>query len=100
MIKTTGINQYADTPITDFYLGIANYPTVEQIMRNKTPVYIVVDPKFQYRPDLLSYHLYNNSSLWWIIVLLNRNQLQDPIRDLKAGMTLRTLSASDIKGIA
>lgn len=99
MIKTTGINQYSNTPVTDFYLNIANFPTVENMLRNKQPVYITVDPKFQYRPDLLSYSLYNNSSLWWVIVLLNRNQLQDPIRDLKAGMTLRTLSASDIKGI-
>ena len=99
MIKTTGVNQYANTSLTDFYLDIANLPKAEDILRNKKPVYIVVDPRYQYRPDLLSYHLYNNSSLWWVIVLLNRNQLQDPIRDLKAGMTLRTLSASDIKGL-
>ena len=99
MIKTTGVNQYSNTSITDFYLDIASFPTAETLLRNKKPVYVVVEPKHQYRPDLLSFSLYNNSSLWWLIVLLNRNQLQDPIRDLKAGMTLRTLSASDIKGL-
>ena len=99
MINTTGQNQYKNTKIVDFYLDIANLPTADDLLQNKIPVYVVVDPKYQHRLDLLSFKLYGNSALWWLIVLLNRNQLQDPIRDLKAGMTLRTLSPADIKGL-
>lgn len=98
-MATTGNNQYADTPITDFYLDLARLPTAAEILDGKTTETIIVGPKYQYRPDLLSYSLYGNSSYWWVITLLNRNQLQDPIRDLKTGMELRVLSKADIAGV-
>jgi hypothetical protein len=98
-MATTGRNQYSSTPVTDFYLDIVKFPTAEELLRNKTAEIIVVDPKFEYRPDLLSYDLYGSSNYWWVIVLLNRTQLQDPIRDLKPGMVLRVLPKSAINGI-
>jgi hypothetical protein len=98
-MATTGKNQYSFTPITDFYLDIANFPEVRELLRNKSPELYTVTPKHQHRPDLLSYDLYGNSNYWWVIVLLNRNQLQDPIRDLEAGMVLRVLSRTDISGV-
>ena len=98
-MATTGKNHYAQTEIKDFYLDVAKLPTATELVRNKKPIEIVVAPKFQHRPDLLSYDLYGNSSYWWMIALLNRNQLQDPIRDLKAGMVLTVLSPVDAKGI-
>lgn len=98
-MSTTGKKQYLDTPITDFYLDLAKLPRAEDIVNGRTTETIVVDPKFQHRPDLLSYSLYGNSSYWWIIALLNRNQLQDPIRNLKAGMELRILNKNDIDGV-
>jgi hypothetical protein len=98
-MATTGRNQYSTTPVTDFYLDIANLPTADGLLRNKTPEFITVGAKFAHRPDLLSYDLYKNSSYWWVIALLNRNQLQDPIRDLKSGMVLRVLSPKDMNGI-
>ncbi len=98
-MATTGKNQYATTQVNDFYLDLAKLPTAKDLIRNKKPQYVTVAPKFEHRPDLLSYELYGNSSYWWVIALLNRNQLQDPIRDLKAGMVLTVLSPSDAKGI-
>jgi hypothetical protein len=98
-MATTGKNQYADTPIQDFYLDLAKLPTAADITDGKTTETIVVGPKYQHRPDLLSYSLYGNSSYWWVIVLLNRNQLRDPIRDLKTGMVLRVLNKADIAGV-
>ena len=98
-MSTTGRNQYSATPVTDFYLDKAKFPTAADLLRNKTAEIIVVDPKFEHRPDLLSYDLYGNSSYWWVIALLNRNQLQDPIRDLKTGMVLNVLNKADIAGV-
>lgn len=95
----TGNNQYKNTPITDFYLDLAVMPTAAELVNGKATETIVVDPKFQYRPDLLSYSLYGNSNYWWTIVLINRNQIKDPIRDLKAGMVIRVLSKTDIVGV-
>lgn len=98
-MATTGKNQYASTNINDFYLDLAKLPSAADIVAGKTTETIVVGPKYQHRPDLLSYSLYGNSNYWWIIALLNRNQLQDPIRDLKAGMILRVLNKADIAGV-
>lgn len=95
----TGINQYSSTPITDFYLDLANLPTAAELIGNKKTQTIVVEPRFEFRPDLLSYSLYGNSNYWWTIVLINRNQILDPIRDLRAGMVLRVLSKTDIAGV-
>ena len=99
MSETTGLNQYSNTPVTDFYLDIASLPKAADILANKTPVSLVVNPKYQYRMDLLSYDLYGSSNYWWVIALINRNQIQDPIRDLKSGMTIQVLSKSDLNGI-
>jgi len=98
-METVGINQYANTPVNDFYLDRAVLPAAEDMLRNKTPELLVVAPKYQYRMDLLSYDLYGTSEYWWVIALLNRDQIKDPIRDLKIGMTLIVLSKKDIAGV-
>lgn len=95
----TGSNQYKNTNIKDFYLDIANLPKAEDLVRGKTLNFITVKSKFQSRLDLLSFDLYGSSAHWWVILLLNRNQLQDPIRDLKPGMVLRVLTSSDMQGV-
>lgn len=95
----TGNNQYAQTEITDFYLDLANFPTATELLDGRAPEYITVEPRHEHRMDLLSYNLYGNSKYWWVIALLNRNQIQDPIRDLKSGMQIRVLSPGDIKRI-
>lgn len=96
---TTGINQYSNTQITDFYLDLASFPTANELIADREPEYITVEPRHEYRMDLLSYDLYGNSKYWWVIALLNRNQIQDPIRDLKSGMLIRVLAPGDIKRI-
>jgi len=97
---STGVNQYANTPITDFYLDIANFPTAASLVGDGgSSKFYVVSPRHQFRPDLLSYDIYGNSKYWWIIALLNRNQLQDPIRDLKSGMTIRYIDISLMSGV-
>lgn len=94
---TTGVNQYSQTEITDFYLDLAKFPTAAELLDGRQAEYITVEPMHQFRMDLLSYSLYGNSKYWWVIALLNRNQIQDPIRDLKAGMVIRVLAPGDIK---
>lgn len=93
----TGTNQYSQTEITDFYLNLAKFPTATELLDGRTAQYITVEPRYEHRMDLLSYNLYGNSKYWWVIALLNRNQIQDPIRDLKSGMQIRILSLGDIK---
>lgn len=89
---------YSQTTNKDFYLDLAVLPTATELGDTKTIGYHIVTPRQQYRPDLLSYDLYGDSSQWWTIALLNRNQIEDPIRDLKAGMTLRFISPTSFSG--
>lgn len=95
---TTGRGLYSKTYIKDFYLDLAKIPTSAVMASGKSLERHVVTPRQQYRPDLLSYDLYGSSNHWWTIVLLNRDQLKDPIRDLKAGTVLRVASPDSISG--
>lgn len=95
---------YSKTPIKDFYLDLAVFPSADELSRRITSqktnvISYVVTPRQQYRPDLLSYDLYGSSNYWWSIVLLNRNILKDPIRDLVAGLRLIIIPPSGISGI-
>lgn len=45
----------------------------------------VIENQFNYRPDLLSYHLYGTPKLWWVFVQRNMNIIKDPIYDFIAG---------------
>lgn len=98
-MATTGRNHYSRTPITDFYLDLAVLPRAADLARGQQLEAYTVAPRHQYRPDLLSYDLYGNSTYWWTIVLLNRDTLKDPVRDLTAGKVLRVIPAKAISGV-
>lgn len=44
-----------------------------------------IEPQFNYRPDLLSYYLYDTTKLWWVFSQRNMDVLKDPIFDFKVG---------------
>jgi hypothetical protein len=97
-MASSGINQYSTTPITDFYLEVAQLPDGRSI-DPKNLSYYVVTPRQQHRPDKLSYDLYGSSRYWWLIQLLNRDQLKDSIRDLKTGMLLIVIQPEAINSV-
>lgn len=97
-MQSTGRNHYSNTPIKDFYLDLSVLSSAKQLAAGQNLESYVVTPRQQYRPDLISYDLYGNSTYWWTIVLLNRDQLKDPIRDLKTGVVLRVIPANAISG--
>lgn len=95
----TGKNLYSKTAIKDFYLDLAKFPTALSLAQGQRLTTHIVTARQQYRPDLLSYDLYGNSNYWWTIVLLNRDTLKDPIRDLKTGTVLRIVPVTAISGV-
>ena len=76
---------YANTPINDVALGVFDPPEINITGNEKT---IVLDRKYQYRPDLLSTNLYGTPRLWWVFKMLNSDKLNDPIWDFKTGIEL------------
>lgn len=48
----------------------------------------VIEPQYNYRPDLLAYHLYGSDRLWWVFIRRNMNTLSDPVFDFVAGTAI------------
>jgi len=58
-----------------------------------------IDPIYNFRPDRLSFEIYNTPKLWWVFAMRNPNQIQDPVFDFIAGNiimvpTLATVQAA------
>jgi hypothetical protein len=47
-----------------------------------------LDAKYQNRPDLLSFDLYNTVELWWVFAVRNPSIIEDPIFDMVAGIRI------------
>ena len=76
---------YYGTPQTNGYLSTYTPRLVPNHIDDQ--VY-VVDNQYQYRPDLLAYDLYDNSSLWWAFAVRNPNIIKDPIFDFYPGQKI------------
>jgi hypothetical protein len=72
MANYTATSPYFTTPYTQFFLdSTVNRP----IPRESDDVYFEINQTYQYRPDLLSYDLYQTADLWWVFYQRNPNTL-------------------------
>jgi len=58
-----------------------------------------IESQYQYRPDLLAFDLYGESSLWWVFVQRNLNVLQDPIYDFVPGTKIYIPKNSSLRTV-
>lgn len=56
-----------------------------------------IEPKYERRPDLLSYDRYGSTKWWWVFADRNPNTLIDPINDFTAGTTIYVPKSENIK---
>lgn len=73
------------TPIENDKLGIFR---IRPVAAQPDDFLYTIEPQYTYRPDLLSYDLYQTTRLWWVFTQRNMDILQDPIWDFKAGTTI------------
>jgi hypothetical protein len=73
---------YYGTPQTNWYLGPISY---REIPAHTSDMYIQLDAKYEYRPDMLSNDVYGTPKYWWTFMVRNIDIIRDPIWDLKAG---------------
>lgn len=52
------------------------------VPKDGTDTKIIIEPKYEYRPDLLSYDLYGTPEYYWIFLVRNIDVIRDPIFDL------------------
>jgi hypothetical protein len=76
---------YSVTPVRNEYLDLYVSP-IEPDFTQAQPY--VITQKYDRRPDLLAYDLYNDSKYWWIFSLYNRNKIKDPLFDFKTGLEI------------
>lgn len=84
-VNYSGSSPYADTPQTNWYLDLLTY---RPIGRDGTDTIQILTQKYQNRPDLLSYDLYGTPNYWWVFMIVNPNQIKDPIYDMVVGLTI------------
>jgi len=87
---------YYSTPSFGKFLDILDYRPID---KQPDDVVYVINNTYQYRPDLLAYDLYGDSSLWWVFRARNPNAIEDPLLDFRAGVIIyipnkNTLTAS------
>lgn len=47
-----------------------------------------IEPRYNFRPDLLANDIYGSSKLWWVFSQRNMDVIEDPIFDFKAGIKI------------
>lgn len=67
------------------FLDVMVYTPID---KQSDDVSFTINNIYQYRPDLLAYDLYSDSSLWWVFRARNPNVIDDPIFDFAAGVTI------------
>lgn len=57
-----------------------------------------ITAQYEFRPDLLAQHLYNNSRLWWVFSARNPNALgPDPYFNFVTGLNIRIPTQNTIQ---
>lgn len=84
---------YANTEILESYLDIINFRNIPAMLDDKK---FTITSQYQYRPDLLAHDLYQDTNLWWVFSVRNKDILKDPLFDFLPGTqiylpTMRTL---------
>ena len=87
---------YFNTPIKDFYLDIM---TKRSIPPNANDTIVVIEAKYEGRPDLFADDFYGSPRLWWILATRNMDTLIDPIEDFKAGVAIFVPSQETIQDL-
>ena len=93
-INYPSYSAYSATPQSASHIGRYVHRTITPSSDDK---YITIDPKYNYRPDLLAYDLYGNPSYWWVFCSRNLDLIRDPIWDFVTGLEIVVPSNSHIK---
>ena len=76
---------YYATSLTSNYLDVMTW---RQVPAAKDDILYTVPKIYEFRPDLLAYHLYNDVALWWVFSSRNPTILQDPVFDMVVGVQI------------
>lgn len=86
MLRFGEYSAYGSTDITEDVRGI--YKPID-IPFDNSDFYFLITERYVNRPGLLSKELYDTPRLGWIFAYFNKELINDPIFDLKQGLSIR-----------
>lgn len=78
------------------HLDVVTIPTVKKDYQD---VLFQVNKTYEYRPDLLAHDLYGDANLWWVFAARNPNVIEDPVWDMRVGVTIYLPKGENLVGI-
>ena len=85
MASYDATSPYFATGYSQFFLDVMeNRP----IPKENDDRVMIINQTYQYRPDLLAFDLYDNSTLWWVFYQRNPNTLIAPPLDFRIGVQI------------
>jgi len=80
MADYTSTSPYFQTGYSQFFLEVM---TNRPIPKEPDDRLFTINKTYEYRPDLLSFDLYDTPNLWWVFYQRNPNTLTKPPLDFK-----------------
>jgi len=84
------------TSLNEKFLDVTTMPKIRPSVYDED---YTIELDVEERPDLLAYKVYGDSNLWWVFSIRNPDQLVDPIRDFKQGVTIKLPSAESVQNL-
>lgn len=87
---------YYKTAIVDGYLDVL---TLINLPSETDDILFEITKVYENRPDLLANDLYQDSNLWWVFAVRNKQALKDPVFDFVAGTKIYLPKLQTIKKV-
>ena len=91
MVEFNKYSVYKNTSKDNFYRDYYNPINIDY---DDSDIFLIVTSDFNQKPGNLANYLYGTPRLGWICSYFNRNQIADPIFDLREGMIIRVPTKS------
>jgi hypothetical protein len=92
----TNTSPWFSTEVRQDYLDVLN---IRPVSAEPDDFLYTIEPQYEYRPDLLAFDLYGETSLWWVFTQRNMDVLQDPIFDFVAGTQIYIPKNSSLRTV-
>jgi hypothetical protein len=96
MSDYSSFSPYYKTPLVNGYLDVM---TFRDIPIQTDDILFEIVSTYEFRPDLLAYDLYQETRLWWVFAMRNKDILKDPVYDMTAGTKIYLPKLSVIKRV-
>lgn len=85
MTSYNKLGPYANTQVVNGYLNVLNFIDIPS---EADDIEFTITSLYMHRPDLLAFDLYNDSQLWWVFAVRNKDVIKDSVYDFIPGQTI------------